>query len=247
MKLEVWANLFSAIGTVAAAAVAAYSARLAWRQVGFQFVPRLIVRSEQFQIRTAGSIKDDFFWSKPGEDARFENGGSEEYQFTLLNVGNAPAFDVRIYVEMEYPAIYDDVLTKLEPYIDGLTVSYDDFGCQVRIQDELIGGFRLPDQAFGIVNMIGGASTTDREKTFIIDPNLSFFATCYAHYLRLAHESVENAQKPQMIPLTFRIQYLDGSANRSETTWPMQLVVRGGRYKSDGTDGVSIISIAPRN
>lgn len=246
MNLEAWASVLSAVGTAAAAGVAAYSARLAWRQVGYQFVPRLIIRTEQFQVRTTSSIRTDFWWEKPGEEVRYVNGGSEDYVLTILNVGNGPAFDVRVYAEFDYSAIYDDVMNKLSPFVPELHLEYDDFGCQVRMGDTLIGGFRLPDQAFAMIEAVGGAASSDRQRTFRIDPNLSFFAVCYAHYLRAGHETVEDARQPQTFPVTFRIEYLDGSATRRSVSTPMLLAVAGGRYLPDGSDGVSIIALSNR-
>ena len=244
MNLEAWASLWSAAGTVAAAGVAAYSARLAWRQVGYQFVPRLIIRADRFQVRTTSSLQKDFWWTKPGDEARYVNGGSENYVFTILNVGNGPAFDVRVYAEFDYSAVYSDVMDKLKPFFPELNLKHDEFGCQVRMGDTLIGGFRLPDQAFAMIEAVGGAATADRQQTFRIDPNLSFFTTCYAHYLRAGHETVEDARHAQTIPITFRIEYLDGSANRQSVSTPMRLSVAGGRYLADGSDGVSIIDLS---
>lgn len=246
MKVEVWASLWSAIGTVAAAGVAAYSARLAWRQVGYQFVPRLIVRSTQFQIRTTGRLKEEFWWEPPGAEARYENGGSEDYRFTMLNVGNGPAFDIRTHTEFDYASVYDDVMRKLSPYIPGLQITYDNFGCQVAVGDEVLGGFRLPGESFGMIEAVGGANTQDRQQSFLIDPNLAFFATCYAEYLCLAHQTEDAARHSQLIPFTLRFEYLDGSAQRQTIRHSMELAVRGGRYKDDRSDGVSMINVYSR-
>ncbi|TCP66289.1 hypothetical protein [Sphingomonas sp. PP-CE-1G-424] len=244
MSIETWANVLSAAGTVAAAAVAAYAARLVLTQVRFQFVPKILVQRQQYQIRTTGSIKTDFWWTPPGEDARYQNGGSEDYRFCLLNVGNGAAFDIRVFAEIEYQTIYDDVMGKLAPYFPGLTVQNDDFGCQVRDGGEVIGGFRLPGESFGIVEFIGPSATAERSQRFIIDPNLAFFATCYAHYLRSAHEQELNARQTQKIPVNFRIEYLDASGERQITRQAMALSISGGRYKEDGSDGVSIIGLS---
>jgi hypothetical protein len=95
-----------------------------------------------------------------------------------------------------------------------------------------------------MIEAVGGAATADRQQTFLIDPNLSFFATCYAQYLRAGHETLEDARQPQIIPVTFRIEYLDGSANRQSVSRPMRLAIAGGRYLVDGSDGVSIIGLS---
>jgi hypothetical protein len=243
VTVETWTNVLSASGTVAAAAVAAYAAGLAYKQVRFQFVPRLLVQSGGYQIRTTASLKDDFWWSPPTEKARYANGGSEDYRFTLLNVGNGFAFNIRVFVELDYMSIYEDVMRKLAPFHPDLTINYDNFGCQVRDKGEVLGGFRLPDEAFGVVDVIGPANTPERTKQFMIDPNLSFFVTCYAQYVRAAHEIDPEARKPQLIPLLFRIEYLDASGERKCQRQPMELVVRGGQYANDGSDGVSLIGL----
>lgn len=242
-NFETWANVLSAGGTVAAAAVAAYAARLALKQVRFQFVPRLLVQRQLYQIRTTNSIKTDFWWQAPGKDARYENGGSEDYRFSLVNVGNGAAFDIRVFAEIEYQTVYNDVMAKLSPYFPGLTVRNDDFGCQVRDGEEVVGGFRLPSESFGIVDFIGPSTTPERSQRFTIDPNLAFFATCYALYLGSAHKSEVTARQTQQIPVNFRIEYLDASGERQTSRQAMVLSISGGRYKEDGSDGVSIIGL----
>lgn len=237
------ASVSSAIGTVLAAGVAAYSARLAWKQVGFQFAPKLTISSESFQIRTTNSLAEDFWWRAPSSEAKYINGGSENYRLTILNIGNGPAFDVRIFADFDFQILKRDVLAKLEHHIPTLKLVRDNFGYQILLGDKILGGFRLPEEAAGHVEMIGGNGTLERKQHCPIDPSLEFFASCYAQYLRLAGHLEENARNAQIIPVNFRIEYLDSSGTRHVDSRSMKLTIRGGRYKSDGSDGVSLISL----
>lgn len=243
MTPEAIASIVAAGGSVIAATMAASAARTAARQMQIQFIPRLIVRGEAYQIKTTSDLKDGFFWTAPGPAARYENGGSEDYRFNILNIGNGMAFDIRIHTEFDYQAIYSDVMGKLEKFLPDLRFIYDQFGCQVRLGERLLGGFRLPDQAFGVVEMIGPASTPERRAAFLIDPNLSFLASCYAYYLMVAHESEDAARVAQTIPVSFKIEYLDPSGLRRTVQQAMFLSIRGGQYTADGSDGVSLISL----
>lgn len=133
---------------------------------------------------------------------------------------------------------------KLSPFIPELQIINDNFGYQIRLGDDVIGGFRLPDEACGYIETIGGNGTSDHKKHCIIDPSLEFFAACYAQFLRFKLLNDPKYRQPQIIPVVFKLEYLDSSANRHVDYLPMNLTVRGGRYKPDGSDGISLIGLS---
>jgi len=243
MTIVEWATIFAAIGTISATAVAAYSAHLAWKHVRYQFEPRLIITPASFQIRVAADSIDKLWWEPPSDEARYVNGGSCEYFFEIMNIGNGPAHGISARAEFDYETVYRDVMEKIATHKPGLELQNDGFGCQVKLNSKIIGGFRLPDEAAGYVDFL---PNTDRNKStarLIIDPNLSFFALCYASYLM--HEKIQNnvAQPALSIPVAFRLAYRDSSGKRVERRVRCNLTIRGGRWKNDLSDGVAMISL----
>lgn len=238
-------NMLSAVGTVAAAAVAAYSARLAWRQVRYQFEPQLLIPSRHFQIKMAAASLRDVFWEKPTERAAYLNGGDTDYCFTVQNTGNGPAYDILVRTELDFEALYADTQTKIAEHAPALSVIHDSFGVSLLIGGDVIGGFRLPDDAASLVDRLGSGSSPDSVRQFPIDPSLSFFALCYGAYLM--HERMRGTIQPeQRIAFSFVIDYADSSGRRQSRRFPRTLIVRGGRWQADLSDGVAFVSVTSR-
>jgi hypothetical protein len=105
MELETWINIFTAIGTIAAAGVGTYSVRLMARQVRYQFEPRLVIQSRNFQINISNQSLRDFFWKKPTKEAAYVNGGENDYWFIVRNIGNGSAYDIKIETELDFEVV----------------------------------------------------------------------------------------------------------------------------------------------
>lgn len=245
MELATWANILSAIGTVTAAGVAAYSARLAWRQVRYQFEPRLLIPSRQFQIKMAASSLKDVFWEKPTEAAAYVNGGDTDYRFLIQNIGNGAAYDIKIATELDFEALFADTQNKINAYASAFEVAHDGFGVQLTLDGKLIGGFRLPDEAASHVDWVGSGPPQDSIRPCGIDPSLAFFALCLAFYLM--HERIGGGvtQPEQIIKFAFIVTYTDPSGKRQTRRIPKRLIVRGGRWQSDLSDGLALVTLAP--
>lgn len=245
MDASTWTNVLSAVGTVAAAGVAAYSARLAWKQVRYQFEPYLLVPSRQFQIRMAASSLRDVFWEVPTEKAAYINGGGTDYNFHLQNIGNGAAYDISVQTEFDFEALYSDTQAKIAKYAPSLSVEHDNFGVSLRIDGEVIGGFRLPDQATFVIEQVGGNSTPNSVRNFSIDPSLSFFCLCYGYYL-MSERMLRRIQNEQQIEFDLLVGYKDSSGKQRSRRFPQILTIRGGRWQPDLSDGVVLISFAGR-
>lgn len=244
MDLNAWASISSAVGTVVAAAVAAYSARLAWRQVRYQFEPRLSIPPRDYQIKMAAGSLKDLFWEKPTDAAAYVNGGSTDYHFALRNIGNGAAYNISIRVELDFEVLYTDTKNKIERYAPGLIWEHDDFGAQIKIDGKSIGGFRFPNESAFHMDYLGVGE--DGVRNFRIDSSLSFFALCYGHYLM--HEQIDRSvsQPEQRIDFSFVVEYTDSSANLHKIRCPSRLTIRGGRWLGDLSDGLAIISLSSR-
>lgn len=241
MNAAAWTQVLSALGALVAAGVAAYSANLAWRQLHLQFQPRLLVGNAHFQIRMMRDSLQALWWEPPSEEARYINGGETEYLLKLVNIGRGPAYEVQIRTEFDYESVFEDLKEKLAPFVTGLDLQYDDWGCQVSVHGALRGGFRLPDEAFAVVEHIEGATSGRQTATFPIDPSLSFFALCYAYFLMKGHTSHASAQEDQRIEVTFAIEYTNQAGKRLKERHRRELVITGGRWRADLSDGVAII------
>ncbi|MGA9580640.1 MAG: hypothetical protein WBR13_01565 [Allosphingosinicella sp.] len=241
-----WAQIVIATGTLVAAGVAAYSANVAWKHVRLQFQPRLIIGNSYFQIKMSQESLYDFWWEVPSDKARYSNGGETNYSFKIINIGNGPAYGVRISTEFDYESVFADLKRKLEPFVTGLELTYDEWGCQVSVHGKHRGGFRLPGEASGFIEHIEGASTGRQIAPFLIDPSLSFFALCYAYFLMKGSGKIEAAQLNQLVQLTFVVEYTNQAGRRVRERHPRELIVTGGRWRPDFSDGVAMISLVSR-
>ncbi|MBJ7512260.1 MULTISPECIES: hypothetical protein [Brevundimonas] len=242
MDASTWIDMLSAAGTVAAAGVAAYSARLAWKQVRFQFEPQLLIPSRHFQIKMASSSIREVFWEKPTEKAAYVNGGDTDYFFLLRNIGNGAAYDASVRIELDFETIFADTQSKIANHAPTLSVDHDSFGVSLRIDGEIIGGFRLPDQAFSLVDQVGSGSSQNSVRQFPIDPSLSFFALCYGAYL-MHERMIGRIQPEQRISFDFIVDYTDSSGRRQSRRFPRILIIRGGRWQADLSDGVAFVML----
>jgi hypothetical protein len=244
MTFAEWSSLLGAGGTIVAAAAAAYSARQAWKLVRYQFEPQLIVGSDQFQIRMAGDSLKAMWWEKPSEAARYINGGSTEYFFRLLNIGNGPAYDINVETLFDYETIFADVTQKIARYEPSLAFEYDNFGCKVSIQSKHIGGFALTSEAYGHIEFLTNVSGNRANSNLALDPNLSFFSLCYAYYLMKERIETKVTREVQIIPLKFRLTFIDSSGKRHRREDKYKLTISGGRWKEDLSDGVAMIGLS---
>lgn len=243
MDFSVVANLASALGTIAAAAVAAYSARLAWKQVRYQFSPRLVLQGRSYQIAMSARALRGLWWEEPSTESRFINGGDTSYTVAVLNIGNGPAYNIKVSTSFDYETLYADAIERVTRYVPDLTVSHDAFGCQISFDGQVVGGFRLPDQAFGIIESLDGSNGPNRVGEVPIDPNLAFFAMCYGYFQMAAADRDSEALLPQVIPVTLTLEYLDSAGRVHQQVERRRLTVRGGRWKSDFSDGVALVSL----
>jgi hypothetical protein len=243
MVFKDWIDLSTALGTVAATLVAAYSANLAWRQVRLQFEPRLLIPNQLFQIGVSADALTHLCWQEPIEEARYVNGGSTDYSLTVTNVGNGPAHNLQIHWMFDFESTYADVMEKIGTYLPQMTVEHDHFGCAVKIYGRTECGWRLPDEAFGVIDFLQGMKDKRDAQTCIIDPSIGFFVGCYAYFQMVAHQIDERAQAPATINVVLRISYVSSAGKRAIEDYPIVVEVRGGQYRTDLSEGVAFVAI----
>ncbi|WP_446952408.1 hypothetical protein [Rhizobium leguminosarum] len=246
MNFVDWAQVISAAGTVIAAGVAAFTTRLTLKQLRYQFSPHLLIASERFQVRMCQTSIKDLFWEQPTEEARYGNIDLGEYAFRLTNTGAGAAHDVRIFAEFDFEAVYHDISRKISGYTPPLEIEQEDWGAKILFDGEHIGGFKNPDEAFGVVDYVRPCRDERVEARFIIDPTLSFFALIYGTYLMREKVNSGVSQPAQNIDVDFVIKYSDASGAELEQRHPHRMTISGGRWTSDMSDGVCLISLHKR-
>jgi hypothetical protein len=246
MNLADWAQITSAAATVVAAGLAAFTTRLNLKQLRYQFRSHLLVANEEFQFRMCKTSLVDFFWTPPTQEARYMNGGNTEYSFHLLNTGAGSAQNVRIFAEFDYESVYNDLCEKLREHATDIEILQEGWGAKVMIGDKHLGGFKNPDQAYGRIEYIRPCRDDRVDLPFIIDPTLSFLSVGYGFYLMREQILKGLGHQEQIIDVNFFIEYTDAGGVKREQRDPHRLVVSGGRWKDDMSDGVCFVSLHKR-
>lgn len=241
-----WAQIISAFGTTTAAGIAAFTAFLSLKQLRYQFSPHLFVATEAFQIKICSSSLEGFFWEKPSDEARYLNGGRDDYHFRLMNVGSGAAHDVRVAAEFDLEGTYEDLLSKLAPHAPDLEIVQEDWGAKVTVRGQHVGGFKNPDQARAVVDYIRPVREERVEVPIIIDPTLAYFAVMYGHYLMCESIDGKTAPPAQIINIDFSIRYVDAGGVDRVKRDQHRLVITPGRWKSDKSDGMCFVNLVKR-
>ena len=240
------AQIVSAVAVTIATGMAAYTTHLILKQMRYQFSPNLNIATESFQIRISNRSIEGLFWEPPTDEGRYVNGGSTDYRFRLTNTGAGAAQEVYIHADFDLEAIYREIFSKLAEYAPNIDVSQDSWGTKIFVDGKNTGGFRNPDQSFGFIDYVRPAKGERVEEPFTIDPTLSFFATVSGFYLMKEKSGRGIAQPEQAVDVDFVIRCNDAVGKKIEKRLPYQLVISGGRWKSDETDGVCIVNLRRR-
>lgn len=242
MNVVDWAQIISA-----AAGMAAYSTHLVLKQLRYQFSHHLRIANESFQIRMCKTSLKDLFWEKPTKESMYVNGGTtDDYRFHMTNTGAGGAQDVRIFSEFDIESVYEDILKKLSDHAPDIEVLQEEWGARVTAGGKHIGGFKNPDQAYGLIDYIRPCRDDRVEVPFSIDPTLSFFSLVYGFYIMSEQIKRGVSQPEQTIDVDFVVECTDARGVRVKQRYPHRLTIRGGRWKDDMTDGMCIVSLLTR-
>ncbi|KAB1083974.1 hypothetical protein F4V91_31820 [Neorhizobium galegae] len=189
---------------------------------------------------------EDFFWQEPTDEARYLNGGNTDYRFRLTNTGSGAAHDVRIFAEFDFESAYQDISRKLKEHASDLEISQEEWGARVAIGGKHIGGFKNPDQAYGLVDYIRPCKDDRIEIPFLIGTTLSFFSLVYGFFLMRKQVVKGISQQERSINVDFLVHCTDAGGAKVEQRHAHCLTVSGGRWKEDMADGVCIVTLRKR-
>lgn len=239
-------NVLAAASSIAAAAVAAYSARIAWKQARLQHEPFLALRDISFQIKASSGSVADPWWEEPSDAMKYINGGSVNYELVAVNTGRGAAFNVRHQLLYDFSVLYEQIVPQIHRYIPNFSIEHDSFGCHAFIDDKCVGGFRLPDQAYGFQEYIGPSTDGPSTGRFIIDPGIAFFISLISFLLLQFSKESFGGKVKRCIDVVSRLEYFNLAGEKRTVDTPFSISIMPGRYRDDLQDGVTIVAFSHR-
>lgn len=210
----------------------------------YQFEPRIFVMPAHFQFRVASDAIDRLWPELPADDLRFQNTPVTHLGFTLVNIGNGPAFRVQVATEYDFEKLFVDTRDKLSVVRPDIGFDHDGFGMTVTKDGKVLGAFRLPDQTAPTLDHVPSAAQSESKQLFAVDPSLSFFVMCQSCCMFLESKDQKIVHGLDPIPVTFRIKYLDTSGKPHVTAVKHEITFGPAIMRKDHSEGTGTLTLA---
>lgn len=243
-SVQLLASVLGAVGSVSAAIASFVTVYLVSRDFSARFSPKIDLEPRSFEIKVNRAALDDFFRQEPNSIYKYVNGGETNYTESIVNFGKGSAHDVSLSLSFHSLDQIRGILAKMEAEADvSVWHEPDGWGQSIYVGGKCIGGVREIEGRYSFIPWVGGSGNAPtREKTHI-NPSLQFVCLCCAYWLmhrRMNHDIVE---PDVQFDFSTDIQYSDDLKNKWHVSIDRKVTVKGGRYKDDMSDGITLLQI----